>query len=472
MDDESARAEELEAELERVRAERDALREEVEAEGHDRPAGRWTRRGRALLAVVAVVLSAVLVTVAVAGLWARNSFLDTDTFAARAGSLVDDPEVQAALTRWISGEVTQLLDAEDLFEQVFADLIPDDNAVGVDPGTAARVLAVPLAGAVDRFITEQVGTVVSSDQFATLWREAVVAAHTAARAILTGSASDVVQPGQDSVTINLLPVINQVLAQIGEVSPEILGQQVTLPTVTVDDVPDDARQAIGDALGVDVDDDFGTFTVYDDGAVAAAQDALSLARTIGWATLVLIVLLVPFALWVSPHRRRTILQLSIGVALGMVVLRRAAGLLEDDVVGLVRQEDNVGAVRDTLQVFLDPLRSGAGWILVAAVVVAAVALVTGPYPWAVRLRAGVASLGAAAFALAADRSRDEATVAWVRGHREALQAGVAAVGVFLLWWLPLGWIASIVLLALVGAAEVVLWRMAPESDGEPAGAPS
>ena len=38
------------------------------------------------------------------------------------------------------------------------------------------------------------------------------------------------------------------LAQIGEQSPEILGRSVDLPTITVDDVPDAAREAIGDAL--------------------------------------------------------------------------------------------------------------------------------------------------------------------------------------------------------------------------------
>ena len=77
--------------------------------------------------------------------------------------------------------------------------------------------------------------------------------------------------------------------------------------------------AIGDALGVTLDDNFGTFTVYDDGALSSAQEAVSLTNKLFWV----LVVLVPAGhrsatLAISPRRRRTLLQLSVGVVLSMV----------------------------------------------------------------------------------------------------------------------------------------------------------
>ena len=61
----------------------------------------------------------------------------------------------------------------------------------------------------------------------------------------------------DTVVLNLVPVINAVLAEIGDASPDIFGRTVNLPTLTVDDLPEDAIASIENALGRDLPDDFG-----------------------------------------------------------------------------------------------------------------------------------------------------------------------------------------------------------------------
>ena len=117
----------------------------------------------------------------------------------------------------------------------------------------------------------------------------------------------------------------------------------------------------------------------------------------------------------SPHRRRTLLQLAVGIALGVVLLRRLGLRLEDDVVDLAKPE-NQEAVGVVVGAFVDSLLDSTAWILAAAALVAAVALITGPYRWAQTLRhrtGSVARALAAATGGAVTRRPDEATVTWV-----------------------------------------------------------
>jgi hypothetical protein len=412
--------------------------------------GRPSRhRLRGFTAVVGVVVSCLLVAGAVLGLWTSRSFLDTDGFVERAGSVIEDPEVRGALSGWLTTEVNQLIDAEE----VIAEALPDE----------ARILAAPLGGAVNDFVGNQVRAVVDSDVFAELWTGAVKVAHEAAAAVLAGD-SELVDAQQDGIVISLLPVINEVLAQITSLSPEIFGETVDLPDVTVEDVPEEAAQAIGDALGVDLDEGFGTFVVYDDGSLSAAQRAVELIDNLVWLFVIAAPLAIAGTLWVSPRRRRTLLQLTVGLALTMVVLRRVVLVFQDELLDLVQRQENVGAVDAISSTFLDPLLDGARWIGVIALVIGAVAAVSGPYPWAVSLRDWVARFARGAAAAVSDRSEDADTLVWVAGHREALQLGGIVVGVLLLWVLEVSWLGFLVLAALVGAYEFAVSRLADRGD--------
>ena len=74
------------AEVTALRAERDALRAELD-DLHDRSVrARWMRQATAALLVA---LACVVLTVSVVGLWARRNFLDTDRFVDRAGPLIE-----------------------------------------------------------------------------------------------------------------------------------------------------------------------------------------------------------------------------------------------------------------------------------------------------------------------------------------------------------------------------------------------
>ncbi|MEL7207090.1 MAG: hypothetical protein AAGK32_02475 [Actinomycetota bacterium] len=302
----------------------------------------------------------------------------------------------------------------------------------------------------------------ASDLFAELWVGAIELAHGTASEVLAGD-SELVEANEDGIVINFIPVINGVLAEITSASPEIFGRTVNLPDITVDDVPDEARDAIGDALGVEIDDDFGTFVIYDEGALSAAQEAVELADQLVWLFVIAAPLVIAGTIAVSTRRRRTLLQLTIGIAFTMVLLRRFLFLFQDDLLELV-EPANAGAVDSVASTFLDPLLAGAQWIGVIALVIAAIAAVTGPYPWEVSLRTWVAGTARGAATAVVERSEDEDTQVWVAENREALQIGGVVAGFVLLWVLNVEWLGFFVLVAVVGVYELVVSRLAERGE--------
>jgi hypothetical protein len=410
---------------------------------------RRLRRTRGVLATVGVVLSCILLLATVAGIWARRSFLRTDTFTERAGGLIDHPEVKDALSAYLGTQVNELINAEELIR----DALPE----------RADLLAVPLAGAISSFINERVDTFVRSETFADLWKSAVELAHRTAIRVLEGDTPNLEESG-DRVVINLIPVIDAVLAEIGEQSPEIFGRTVDLPTITVDQVPDEAREALGSALGITLDEDFGTFTIYDEGALSTAQRAVELADNLVWVLVVVTPLVIAGTIAVSARRRRTILQLTGGIVITMVLLRRLVARFQEDLLELVRIASNRPAVEVTTDAFLEPLREGALWVAVLALVILVVGLVTGPYPWAVSLRRWVATTARALATLVSDRAQDEATAVWAHEHLDALRVAGAVIGVVLLWLLDVSWLGVLLIVALVAAYELGLGTLAARAE--------
>ena len=440
------------SEVARLRAERDALRAKLEElRGQARRGGWWRRTVAAAL----VALACVVLVVSVVGIWARRNFLDTDRFVARAGPLIEEPAVQAALAARLTEQLMVVVDPEALFQEV----LPERG----------QILAVPLANAVEGFVGDQVESFLGTEQFERLWSGAIAVAHEGAVRVLRDE-SEAVTTEDGQITLNLLPVINAVLAQITAQSPELLGREVDLPDVTVEEIPEAAITRIEDALGVELDDDFGQFTVYDDGTLSAAQDAISLFDRLVVVLLPLGVLLAALAVWLSHRRRRTLLQLCAGLAIGMVLIRRVGFRLEDEIGALPPRPQGQESARLAADAFLLPLTDFGAWVLAGAAIVAAVAVLTGAYPWVVSLRRRAVGLWGLAVATTTERARDEATVAWITQHRDALLAAGGIAGLVILWFVDLSWAGLLIVLALTAAFEIAVYRIGTQPE-PPAAAP-
>jgi hypothetical protein len=436
-------------EVARLRAERDELRSEI-----DRLRGRRHREGRArgAAAGVLVVLACVSLLAALPGVWARRTILDTGRFVDRVEPLADDPAVQEALTVRITDQLMTLIDPRSLFEEA----LPERG----------QLLGVPLTNAVEGFVADRVERFVRSERFEQLWVGAATVAHATAVEVLQGE-SDVVTAQGGQVALNLIPVIDAVLAEITSLSPEILGRERNLPELSVDDLPEAAIARIEAALDLELDEDFGQLTVYEDSTLATAQEAVKTFDRVVVLLLPVTMLFAALALWASTHRRRTLLQLTAGVALVTVVVRRMAFAVEAEIAALPPTELGRRAAAVVGGTFLAPLTTLAVWTLSAAALVAAAAILSGPYPWAASLRRRALALALAlAGSLASatsDRARDEGTQAWIREHRDLLVTGGAAAGFAVLWVADLSWLGLLLVVAAVAVFVASVDRIARSS---------
>ena len=109
-------------------------------------------------------------------------------------------------------------------------------------------------------------------------------------------------------------------------------------------------------------------------------------------------------------------------------------------------------------------------LILVGLAIVLLALVTGPYGWAVALRRRVVELWRALVEVGGrgrEAGRESPAVAWISEHVALLQLGGAIVAVLVLLVVDLSWVAFLIVLALLALYELVLWRLAPPSDGEP-----
>jgi hypothetical protein len=397
-------------------------------------------------ALVGVVV--VLLIVSVAGVWANRNVLDTDRFTSRVSDLAADPHVQAAVTARITADVMKLLDPQEFFESV----LPDRG----------QALAIPLTAAVQDFVQDRVAKIVASDTFQKILVTAVHEAHAAAIRLLEGK-SPAVQVDGDSVTLNLLPLIGRVLDRIGVDAPDLVHGDVSVPAISPGTPASRAIKAIEDRLGVKLPRDFGQIRVYNKGRLEAAQKALDLFSKLLVLSVILTFVVAALALYLSHRRRRTLLQLLVACSIGVVLMRRIVIRVGDDIAGQPPTAVGADAARAVVDEFVHPLLVGTAVLLIIFGVIAIVALVTGPYGWAIGLRDRVSSLFGAGGPTSGAVSTSPAAT-WVGAHRELLQVAVAAVGFVALLAFDLSWLAIVLLAALIVVIEIALSRMGPPSE--------
>jgi hypothetical protein len=444
-------------EIEALKAERDALAAKLDKRERRR---RWAERLRSIGVVVLVVLAVVCFIAANIGGWARRNLLNTDRFTGTAQELIEDPNIEAAVSARVTQELVRVIDPAAIFQEV----LPD----------RAQVLAVPLANAVREFLGEQVERFVASDAFEDIWVTVVRLAHETALRVLRGETENI-QIEDGVITINLLPVINAVLARIEDLVPEIFGRSVNLPEISADDIPEAARQRLSSALGVDLGDDFGVIKIYDADGVQAAQDGLRLFERAVIALAILTLVFAAVALWLSRRRRRTLLQLTVGAIIGLIVVRRLGYWFQDNLG--TRQSNGLDrrAVRSAGEILLDSFFVLTAALLVLLLIVAVVAAVTGPYPWAVALRRWVAGMGGQGNAWLRAQAADAGPLRWIVAHREAMQIGGLVVAGLVLFIFDLSWVGLIVLAVLLAVYELVvhqLGRDRSEVEGAPPSTPT
>ncbi|HSP36486.1 MAG TPA: hypothetical protein VLR26_01905 [Frankiaceae bacterium] len=439
-------------ELTRLRAERDEARAALERERRGSQRQHGVRR---VVVGLFVVVFALLLPVTVTATWAHRTVLDTNTYVQTVTPVAADPAVTAAVSRQITDQLYLALDPQ----AVIADALPPK----------AAFLAGPIANAARGQVQAAVDKVLNSDQFQQLWVQANRSAHARLVTVLRGD-SKVLQTTDNQVVINLVPLVNEALKNSSGFVSGVVGKPVTLPAVTSDELPSVACEKISAALGRPLPPTCGQIALFPANRLTSAQRAVQWFDRAVLALLIVTPLTFLVAMLVSRRRRRTLLQLTLGAMLGLVIMRRALMWEQNQLIDTGRSANRAARtaiVDGVLTGFFDV----SLWFLLAGLVIVVIALLTGPYRWAVALRGQTASvtrktgaLVTAAVSGTVTGARDAETVAWVRQRFEALRIGGIAVAVLLLLLLNVSFWGVLVIAALLAVYELWLYRLrAPET---------
>jgi hypothetical protein len=436
--------------LEAVRAEVDRLKDEVE-KLEAKPLKR--ARLRKVFAVVFIVIAVLAFSAATPGLWARRTVYNTDRYLAVVGPLASDPAIQEALARQLTQAVFTATDVQAKVQAAIAERAPK-----------LAFAAGPLTSSLQGFVQDQVQQVIASERFQQFWVSANKILQKQVVAVLDGN-SDVLTVQGNQVVFNYLPLLNDALEQLSGTLSAILNRQITLPTITADTVPSEAVASLQTALGVTLPSTFGSVTLFQSDELTSVQDAVSIFNKTMILAIVLFILGVALALVLSTNRRRTLLQLLTALIVVAVLERRFAIAQASNVVSMAKPE-NQAAVQAIIGAFLSSLLLATKRILWVLFLVLVVAVVTGPYPWAVRARAWVGDVWRAGIGAVRGAEIGPAAV-WVGGHRDALMLAGAVVAAIILLFasISLGWF--LVLAIVLVLYELAVYRIAAATLPEP-----
>ncbi|MFJ3201433.1 hypothetical protein [Streptomyces sp. NPDC086989] len=382
---------------------------------------RWHRL-RAFLSALLIIIGCVLAPLGIVAAWTSSVVGDTDRYVTTVAPLASNPDVQAAAANRVTGAVMEHIDLPNLLEGV----APEDKPL---LQKALGKLGNGLEGAVRSFVHEKALDVVQSNAFETIWTNANRTVHTSLVRALTGSDEGAVQIKNDSVTLDLAPVIDQVKTKLVDAG---LGVAAKIPEVHTD------------------------FTVLKSDDIGRVKTGFRLLEIMGLWLPVIAVVLAAVGVLLSVHRRRTLVAAALGFAVAALVLGIALTVFRT--VYLNALPDTVsqpaaGAVYDAM---IKLLRTTVRMVVVLGVVLALAAWLSGPGRHATVVRQMWHS-GIAATRAAADRAglRTGPVGAFVGRHRTWITwiLVAAAVLAYVLWPYPTGWV-------VVGLALVLLFAFA------------
>jgi hypothetical protein len=434
----------------RVQAERDAP-----PSGHERIKKPRRRRIRRSAVGLLVALSCLLVLLSTTEVWAHRTLLNTPTFVGTVAPVFQDPAVASA----VAARATDELFTELNLQARLRDALPPKVSFA----------AVPVTNATKGFVAGELTKVLTSPQFQAIWTAALTSTHHQLVAVLRGQGTAAVSTSGGYIVLNTVPLINQALAKVSGLASDLTGKPVTLPAITSADPPQQAVTKLSNALGVTLPSNFGQITLVKSSDLAAVQKGVKAFDRLTLVLPLITIVLIALSLWLSVNRRRTVLQLAVGVSLLMIVERRV----------VIHEQGTLASAAHNPQVaqsVLGDLLQGyfvlTAWVLGVALAVLVIAVLSGPYRWAVATRSRVTRTWRN-IAGARGGDRRGQVITWMASHAAGLQlAGAVAAGILLLI-VPVWWVSFLIIGVLLAACEVYLLRIksAPPDEAPPAPGP-
>jgi len=389
------------SEAERLRAENDHLRQEVEELEHHR-----SHRFRRVSAWVVLVLACLLAIVSVQAVFIRNEALNTDRYVATVAPLAQDPAVQSAVANKVSDALLAKVDVKSKVQQALP--------------ARADFLASPIASGVDTAVHAAVLKFVQSKQFATLWTQINERAHRQLVALLTGDTTGPVTSTNGVVSLDL-------------------GQ-----------VADQAKQAL-DKRGITIFDKVPTgngpeLVLFQSDQLAKAQALTRQVNRLALALPLVTLLLFIGAVLLALNRRRGFVRATLGLAVSMGLILLGFDIGRNIYLHALPSSIPSNAAASAYDIITSHPLVAARWILGVSLVAALIALAVGN-PW---IRAHLQTLQRPSWL------KDGPFIRFVTTFRKALMWVVVGIGALVLFTWDNPSAAVVIVVVLVTAAVVAL----------------
>ncbi|MCM2388976.1 hypothetical protein [Streptomyces albipurpureus] len=381
-------------------------------------------RVRSFFSALLIVIGCVLAPLSAVAVWAADEVGDTGRYVDTVAPLASDADVQSAVANRVTNAVMAHIDLNSLLE-------------GVAPADRPRLakalgkLGGSLESALRSFVQDKAEAVVASDGFKTIWIDANRKAHAAVDKALTGSGGGAVELTDDSVQIDLGPVVDQVKQRLVADGLTVAGK---IPEVHTE------------------------ITIFRSDDIGKVKTGFRLLQLAGYWLPVLALLLVVVGVLLAVRRRRALVAAALGVAFALAVLGVALTAFRSVYLDALPLEVSQPAAESVYDALTRYLRASVRMVIALGIVVALAAWLTGRGRWALLVRQ-LWQTGIGAVRGAADRAgmRTGPVGPWVRRYRRwitwLLVAG--AVVAYLLWSYPTGWVVVGLALALLLALAVV-----------------
>ena len=286
------------------------------------------RRGHRVLVPVLLVLATIVGIAGAFAVWVNRQALNTSNWASTSGKILENKEVQTALSAYIVRELFTNVDVPGALQKALpAQLQP---------------LAGPAAAGLQQLAGQLAPKVLASPPAQAAWVQANIAAHKQLLKVLNGG-GPVLSTQSGVVTLNLHTLASELAATLG-VSSQVAAVQSKLQGSTGASV----RAAAQQKLGITLPPASGQLVIMRADQLRTAQDVANGVKGLAIVLPALAIVLFTLAVYLARGRRRRTLRTTgwclvlIGVAL--LLIRRLAG---DAVVdGLVKVSSNKPAVHD------------------------------------------------------------------------------------------------------------------------------
>jgi hypothetical protein len=401
----------------------------------DRSAGRSHVRMRRWLVGILVVLAVIGTLVSSVTLWAHGVLMNTDKWVELVAPIEKDPQVQHNLSVYLAQRGVDAIN----IQQRTQNALPSQFQPLADP------IATAIEGYLQTFLQKNIQAFLATDTAYNLWVGVNRVGHEQVVNALQN------EPGALSINngearLNLLPLLSKALYAVQQKAPRLLSG-VTIPEISPSTPPAEANAQLSQALGVTLPSDFGQVTLLKSQDLQTAQTIVKIFNTVVVLLVILTVALIVASVWLSLVRRRTLIELGVGIALALIIARVVVDRIEANVVNGLKTAQGPGIAGPAIKAAVDNLQSFTVAFLIAGIVVAIAAFLVGKPEWFSKAGGGLAALGQTSDAAAAEPNR---VLRFMVRYADWLRlAGVVVAVLILLLATPAwGWIIAIVLILL------------------------